>query len=231
MKKHLILVLSVALTACASAPQAPQVKPPAPVAIELNTQDVRIINRAYAVPQSSPYIGHLFTPTIIESVEGWAKGSLHAAGSSGHATVIVKDASLTERPVVKDEGMTSWMWRQQAKKYIGRVEVEISAQSPRGDTGVATAHAVHSVTLPENPTEEEKSVAYQKLLTALMRDLDASARQAMRDHMSHFIVKTEPSAALPLAAPLSAVEKPALIDNSGPVVITGAAAPVSAAKQ
>lgn len=230
MKKQLLLLLSVALTACAAAPQVPPVKLPEPVAVTLNTQDVRVINRAYAIPQSAPYIGHLFTPTVIDAVDNWAKNGVRAAGSDGHATIVVKDASLTERPLVMDEGMTRWMWRQQSKKYIARVEVEITAQSPRGDTGVATAHAVHAVTLPEDPTEEEKSVAYQKLLTALMRALDASARQAMQEHMSHFIVKTETPAAMPLAASPSAAVKPALTDNSGPVVITGGNAPVAATK-
>ena len=158
MKKLLLaLVCGLALTACASEPPAPPPLQPDYSAlgkIYLNTKDLKVINRADRVPQKPPYIGHLFEPRLTETVNQWVHDRLQAVGNTGHATLIIKEASVIEQPLPELTGVETWFTREQAGKYVGRIDVDIDAQSPvNNTTGIASAHATHAVTLAEHPTE------------------------------------------------------------------------------
>lgn len=206
--KKLILAFAVCVTlsACASAPEpvpsTKQLDYSSLGHIEMATQDVRIVNRAYKVPQGAPYVGHLFKPTLTDAINRWAGDRLQAVGTTGRTTVIIKDASVTRTKIDNpDTGIESWFTRNQGSKYIGRVEVEVQALTPDGTMAVASANASHTVTLPEDPTSVEKYDAYVKLLDALMSDLNSGLEKAMHEHMDSFIVASEPPANFqPIAA-------------------------------
>lgn len=184
------------LSACASEPR------PTPMQLDysglgkiyLDTQDLRIINRAQNTPQWAPYVGHMFQPKLIDAVQKLAADRFQAAGSLGHATLIIKDATVTEQSLRTSSDFESLFKRQQSSKYIGRVEVTLEAQTPAdGVTGLANAHAVYSVTLPEDPTEVEKYDAYNKLLTTVMADLNRELERAVKSHMARFVLSNPPS--------------------------------------
>lgn len=213
MKKLLILACAVLLSACSSEPK------PAPIKLDysqlgkiyLDTQDLRIINRAQKTPQWSPYVGHTFQPSLPDAVYRLAADRLQAAGQLGHATLIIKDATVTEQSLATSSDFESLFKRQQASKYIGRVEVSLEAQNPTdGSVGIANANAVHAVTLPEDPTESERYEAYRKLLSSLMANLNASLEQSVRQHMSRFLL-SGPAAESP--SPTSDSALPAMIEE------------------
>ena len=192
MKKLLtIIALGLTLTACASEPASPPPLQPDYSAlgkIYLNTQDLKVINRADRMPLKPPYIGHLFQPRLTEVVDQWVHDRLQAVGNTGHATLIIKEASVIEQPLPELTGIETWFTREQAGKYTGRIDVDIDAQSPINNaTGIASAHATHAVTLPEHPTEAEKTIAYRQLLDGLMRDLNQKLDQAIHAHLAPFI--------------------------------------------
>ena len=192
--KKLALAFVLVLTACASPPEViplpKQLDYSGLGRLELAAQDVRVVNRAYALPQTPPYIGHLFRPTLAEAVDRWASDRLQANGAAGHVVVVIKDASLTESKISNvDKGIESWFTREQGKKYTGRIEVSVEAQGgANGAMAYASANAVHSVTVSEEPTAVEKYDAYKKLLAALMQDLNANLEQAMRDHLGTYLL-------------------------------------------
>lgn len=223
MKKLLTLAALALLAACSSDSR------PEPITLDysqlgkiyINAQDLRIVNRAKSAPQWSPYVGHLFEPKLTDAINRWAADRLQAAGQMGHATLIIKDANVTEQSLATSSDFESMFTRQQASKYIGRVEVSLETQSPSdGTVGMATAHATHAVTLPESPTEEEKYEAYGRLLTSLMTELDRNLDRAIRSHMSRFLL-SGPTAAetnprppvFPTAAPRMDSAMPRLIDD------------------
>ncbi len=192
--KNRVLLLSLLgfITACASEPPRPN-----PIHLDyaslgkimLDAQDLRIIDRTQNTPQWQPYVGHLFQPTLTDAVHRMAADRLQAAGTLGHATLIIKDANVTEQSLNTSSDFESLFTRQQATKYIGRIEVSLEAQSPAdASVGMATAHAIYSVSLPEDPTEIEKHEAYKKLLTNLMADLNKELERGIRRHMSRFIL-------------------------------------------
>lgn len=192
MKKSILsLALVAMLAACSSEP----VLPPLQLdysnlgKIYLDSQDLRIINRAGSTPQWAPYVGHQFKPTLTDAIYKLAADRLQAAGNLGHATLIIKDANITEQSMATSSDFESLFKRQQASKYIGRIEVSLEAQSPTdAAVGIANANAVHAVTLPEDPTDVEKAEAYRKLLAALMTTLNNNMEQAIRNHMARFVM-------------------------------------------
>lgn len=202
MKKLLTFALCAFLAACSSDPR------PDPIRLDysslgkiyLDSQDLRIIDRSKGTPQWSPYVGHLFKPTLADAVNRWAADRMQAVGQMGHATFIIKDASVTEQSLATASDFESLFTRQQASKYIGRIEVSVEAQSPSdGTVAMANANATHAITLPESPTETEKYEAYRKLLNALMAELNRNLDQSIHEHMSKFVL-SDPSAARQMPA-------------------------------
>ena len=162
--------------------------------ITLNLQNFNIIDRTANTPQRPPYVGHRFQPTLASAVNRWALDRIQAVGSNGgFATLIIKEASVAERPLAtKGELFT----REQASKYQGRIEVDIEARAPDGSTALASANAVHAVTLPEEASDAEKYAAYTKLLNSLMANLNRSLESSMRQHMGRFITGQPVSGAI-----------------------------------
>jgi len=189
MKKILALAFVALLAACSSEPQ-PELKLDfsSMGKVYLDTQDVRIVDRTKGLPQWAPYVGHLFRPSMMDALNRFAADRLQAAGHMGHATMIIKDATMTEQPMNIASGLSHLFDRQQASKYIGRVEISLEAQSPNGTVAVANAYATHAATLPENPSSDEKYAAYSTVLNALMQELNVKLEKSMREHMASFIL-------------------------------------------
>lgn len=190
MKNKLLLALMVLLSACSSDIQPEKIKLDYSGLgkIYINTADLRIINRANE-PQYAPYVGHTFTPKLVDAVNRLAGDRLQAAGQLGHATLIIKDANVTEQSLSMSSDFESLFTRQQGSKLVGRVEVSLEAQSPKdASVAMATAHAVYSATLPEDPTEAERYDAYGRLVNALMVDLNKELERGIRKHMSAFLL-------------------------------------------
>jgi hypothetical protein len=194
MKKHsLALILVVALAACST----PAAKPE-PLALDYNASEpislsvgtINIVNRTVALPMHAPYVTNEFRPVIADVVTKWGNDRLRAVGSSGQATLIIKDASVTSQPLSLARGFDSWFTRQQSHKYTAKIEVDLDARAADGSmSAFATAHAVRSATLPEDPTEDEKTKAYNDMLEQLMHDLNLSMEASIRQHMSAFIAQ------------------------------------------
>ena len=202
--------LLLALAACGTE----QLPPPAPVSkvlppkILLDVQTVSLADRSGPQATRSPYNTNKFSPTITEAIKQWAHDRLQANGRTGHAIVVIRDATLTEEPLSMKDGIDSWFTRQQATKYVARAEVSIEAN---GRNGFASAEgtATRSVTLPEKPSALERQDIYFTLLNGLMKDLGQNLEGAMQSHMGNLILPSNGFAA-PLSAPASAVEPVAL---------------------
>jgi hypothetical protein len=217
--------LLLALTAC----ETQQAPPPAhtsaapPPKIALDVQVINLADRSGQQPVSSPYNSNRFSPTIADAIKQWASDRLQAAGQSGQAIIVIKDASLIAQPMPIKEGIDGWFTRQQGVKYIGRAEVSIEANGRPGFS-MADAVATRAVTLPENPTPIEKQDAYYTMLNGLMKDLGQNLETGIQTHMGSFIVSQQVYGvtAVPTGSDLYAG---APQDGEGPVIIQSPVAP------
>ena len=186
MKKYILALPFLALlAACADNPPPP---PPQnfvlPPKINLDVQNISLTDRSGPQPASSPYSSNNFQPTIAQAVRQWAKDRLQAVGANGQAMVIIKDASLVQKAIPYEH---DFFTRQQASKYIAHVAVDIETKGHDG-YAIATSEASRFVTLPEDPTSEERQKAYFDVLNGLMRDLGTNLESSMQDHMHDFII-------------------------------------------
>ncbi len=191
MKKILIPCFMLLLVACTHQPiiEPIEIDFNALSKIYIDTRDLRIIDRSKATARWAPYVGHLFSPTLPEATHNLAAARIQATGHIGHATFIIKDANIAKQPLETSSDLANLFTRQQASKYIGRLEVSLEAQSPiDGSLGTASAVAVHAVTLPENPSEYEKQDAYRTLLTSLLATLNKNLDKAIKEHLSRFLL-------------------------------------------
>lgn len=187
MKKHIAILAVVALlTACADQPTPPP--PPRefvlPPKINLDVQTLSLADRSGMQPSSSPYNSNDFQPTINQAIRQWAKDRLQAVGPVGQAMVVIRDASLSQQAIPYEH---DFFTRQQASKYIAHVAVDVEAKS-RDNYAMASAEATRFVTLPENPTVDERQKAYFELLNGLMRDLGTNLEASIQEHLHDFIV-------------------------------------------
>jgi hypothetical protein len=238
-KAFATLFMGLALVSC-STPEPP----PTPMQLDfssmgklyLTTEDVRVVNRAYSTPERPPYVGHLFEPRLADAINQWGVSRLQAVGRAGHATLIIKDASVMQQSLPTEGGMDSWFTRQQASKYIARVEVAFEAQNPEErTTGLASANAVHAATLPEEPTEAEKYATYKALVEAVIKDLNQAFTQSIKERMGRFLTTgttpgaTSSSAASAAYAPVAAAPLTQAPSAAAPAPVAMAPAPVATA--
>lgn len=190
MKKVILSLLCLGfLAACAEEPVPVQVNYTLPPKMAFDVQTISLIDEAGSLRSSSPYSTNNFKPQIGEAVQQWAKDRLEATGSSGQMTVIIRDATLSSEALPLETGMNTWFKRQQASKYMARVVVEVSARKD-GEYAKAVGEAKRWVTLPEDPTPEERRDAYFTLLNGLMKDFGTNIEENIKNHMRSFAVGT-----------------------------------------
>ena len=187
MKKALSLaVLALFLAACAQQPNT------APFLVDysglgkipLNVGSVNIVDRSGGPLTEAPYVDSQFRPSIMEALRRWVKDRLVAQGTSGEAAFIVKEANVVGEALPTNSG---WFTREQGTKYTAHAVVEIDAKGPTA-YALATAEASRSVTLIEDPSQEEKQAAWHTLLDGLMADLNRNLEDSIHAHMGSFLV-------------------------------------------
>ena len=195
MRKILtILACLLFLNACASDPPAPvQQESDTGPRINLDVLTLVVLDRSMPLTSGTPYASNNFQPTIANAVRRWATDKLVAVGSTGEAVLVIKDASLKADLIPHSD---SWFTREQASKYTGNVEVELSV-ARRNEHGQVVATASHYETLPELPSALERNNAYNKVLNAVMKELSANLRGGVKDHLANFVTAETPAPAAP----------------------------------
>ena len=188
----LLLLAPLLLAACAN--QAP----PRPSYTELSFAHLSpikldvaevAVEQSYEPPGTAPNVEHLFPARPAAAAKAWARGRLVAAGPTGRARYIVRQASVVETPLETQGGLTGAVTIDQSERYDALIVVEIQIIAADGSTvGTATVEARRSRTVPENASLNERERAWYDMTKDLMADLDAQLDQTIKAVLFKYLI-------------------------------------------
>lgn len=157
--------------------------------IALDVAEIKVV-RVYKPVPTPPNVETEFPVSPLATAARWAIDRLRAVGDSGTATVRILDASVVERPLDKETGVTGLFTTDQAAKYDARYVVEVVAEDPdRQSAAEARAEVARTQTVLEGITYNERERVWYQLTEKLARDLDRQLTASMRQHMGPFLVE------------------------------------------
>ena len=105
----------------------------------LHTSSVDIIDIAtidvvqlFEPPLKPPHVEHEMPIQPHMAVSRWVSDRLKPTGSSGHAKVTIRDASVIEESLKSVGGLRGAFTTEQSERYVGKIEVEIEAIGGKG---------------------------------------------------------------------------------------------------
>ena len=154
--------------------------------------DVREISfeQVYRPPSRPPNVDHLFPVRPAAAAVRWGRDRLRAAGSTGRARYVVREASVVEVPLKMEIGLKGMMTIDQSERYDARLVVDVHLNSDeRRSLGTITVEVVRSRTTAEDISLNEREKVWFDMTEALMRDFDAELEKALKTaFLEHLIM-------------------------------------------
>jgi hypothetical protein len=132
-----------------------------------------------------PAVEHLMPVSPATVARQWAADRLGASGTGGFIRYTILDASVTETPLGKDQGVSGLLKSQNDLRYDARIQVRIDVQN-RAGTGFAEATVERSQTAREDLTLNERDDLLVAFVEALGRDLDARLQAEISPNLDRF---------------------------------------------
>jgi hypothetical protein len=155
--------------------------------IRLDVAKVEIV-RAYQAPGIAPHVDHLFPQRPVDVAANWGRDVLRAVGQHGQATYTIVDASATDTLLPRSTGLTQMFRTEQSDRYDLHIAVKLEVANPQLQaTGIATAEAFRSQTVPENMTLNQREAVWFQMTESAMRELDGKLEAAIKDKLRVFV--------------------------------------------
>lgn len=151
--------------------------------ITLNVAEIEVVND-YVSPMKPPNIEYQLQLTPAEVVRLWVQDRLKAAGSSGKARVIIRNASIVEVNLPRTSGVKGWFTTDQSQRYDGRLEVEIQVDMPaKSYAGSTSVVVTSSQSVAEDVTLNQREKTWAQLVRDMSHDMDAQLAKGIRDNL------------------------------------------------
>ncbi|MDJ0949805.1 MAG: hypothetical protein QNJ94_12885 [Alphaproteobacteria bacterium] len=155
--------------------------------IRLSVAEIQIIP-IYVPPRRDPHVDHLFTRPPLAAAEAWARSHLKAVGISHRATVIIREAGVTEAKIEKKGGLSGLFTREPSEKYDAHLSVVIEVRD-NYDRFVGRANALveRTQTVLEDTEPDERQEIWSKMTDDMIDDLDREISKQIRQHLAVFV--------------------------------------------
>ncbi len=154
--------------------------------IELNVAEI-IIKTPYEEPLKLPHVGEQFPVSPSRAARNWAEDRLRAVGSSGTATVTIVESSAVENELVRTEGVTGLLTKDQAQSYEVIIEMSIEAVEPVGSRkATAEARVTKKTSVAEDATVNEREGIWYKLTYDTMNNFDEHMERQIGKYLKSF---------------------------------------------
>jgi hypothetical protein len=188
----LLVPLTLAVGGCETAPpqaqRQPQLRFDHLAPIRLDVAVVEVVNK-YKAPLRAPNVEHRFPTPPDKVLRQWAEDRLVAAGASGSATFVIRDASVKETELPTKKGLKGLFYKEQAQRYDATFDVLLRIADANGrEVGYVTARAERSRSVPEDISLNERERAWFVLTEKTVNDLGAELEDNIRNTLGRFLV-------------------------------------------
>ncbi len=153
----------------------------------LNVARIDIVDD-YRAPKRLPNVDHTFPIKPRQAARNWARDRLRAVGRTGRAVVTIVEASVIEKKLKRERGVTGLFKIEQSERYTGHVilRIELSTGDGRGRAQV-TGKSRREQTVPEDITLNERYVFFNEFTQAMLSDLDRELSAKIRQHFVGYL--------------------------------------------
>lgn len=185
----MFLATALVLAGCGSAPSriSAEISFADREPIRLDVATIEVVQR-YQPALADPFVDHLFPREPASVIRRWAQDRFMAVGSTGTATLIIQEASVTEEALARDPGIKGLVTIERAERYSARFAVRIEVVQPAtGRSGSVDTVAMRTITAPENASLADRETIWFELTESTARDLDTRFEQEVTSGLRRFI--------------------------------------------
>lgn len=156
-------------------------------AINLDVSSIELVED-YKSPLRSPNVEHLMPYSPAVAMKIWTKDRLKAVGSTKLLQVSIIDAPVTVTDLPKTKGITGLFTNDQDKRYDARLEVELRIYGDSILSEASTSVVVtRNITIAENASVNVRKIAYNQMISDLMKMLNDKLENNMHQYMNNYI--------------------------------------------
>ncbi|HZT50302.1 MAG TPA: hypothetical protein VFA22_00125 [Stellaceae bacterium] len=185
LRSRLILACLVALAGCSAPPPTPtyadlRYTGEPPIRLDAASLEVR---EDYHPPFRAPNVDHLFPVPPMRALENWAHDRLKPTGNAGRIVFIVRNASVIETELPKQEGLSATFTKQPAERYDLAIQATVQIVDAQGlPVRVANVQTSRSQSVLEGITPNDRDRAWYDMTKAAMADFDKQMDSEIRNN-------------------------------------------------
>ena len=143
--------------------------------ISVGTMDMVNEHRPHAV---SPYIDHLYQPSLALMLQRWGEDTLRPVESDGNLLMTVTKADLQELDIASNDDLKSLFTNEQRKLVVADLSASFSFTHPENlQTASLVVDASYQTTIPDYTTPAEADRIRVHVMTEVVSRFDAEFRR------------------------------------------------------
>lgn len=189
MKKLFLFPLVFLLAACqaGTAGNIPPLSFRQHQPIYMKVSNIQVLEE-YRSPGGPPNVEHLMPYTPADAMQLWVKQRLKASGGPHTMQVVIRDASVVEKQLPVEGGLTGMFKVQQDKEYHARLEVEFRIY---GDASLSEANikvvGERMLTLTEDVSPAQRQEQFALMIRDLMQVMNAELEKNIYQHLGAYV--------------------------------------------